>query len=69
MGLSRSELKTLAQGLAFELRGYARRPDVVVLARQPDVVPLAAEVARELPWQTACHQRRSPTASSAGCPR
>ncbi len=48
MEQSRSELKALARSLAFELRGYARRPDVVVLARQPDVVPLAAEVALAL---------------------
>lgn len=48
MGLPSSELYGLGRLLAVELRGYARRPDVVVLARLPDVVPLAAEVARAL---------------------
>lgn len=48
MGLQDSELHTLAQSLAYELRGYARQPDVVVLALQPGVVPLATEVARAL---------------------
>jgi len=43
-----SELEALGRSLAFELRGYAHRRDVVVLARLPDVVPLAAEVARTL---------------------
>ena len=38
----------IARSLAVELRGYARRADVVVLARTPEVAPLAAEVARSL---------------------
>ena len=48
MRASCSELEALGRSLAFELRGYAHRRDVVVLARLPDVVPLAAEVARTL---------------------
>lgn len=48
MRLSRSELRAASQSLAHELRGYARRPDVVVLARIPAVVPLAVEVAQAL---------------------
>src|SRR3954447_25237915 len=42
------ESTDIARSLAVELRGYARRPDVVVLARTPDLAPLAAEVARSL---------------------
>src|SRR5687767_4400318 len=48
MGRSRAELYAASQSLAHELRGYARRPDVVVLARLPGVVPLAAEIAQAL---------------------
>src|SRR4051812_36529616 len=48
MGLPSTELQVVHQRLAHELRGYARRRDVVVLALRPGAVPLAAEVARSL---------------------
>jgi predicted phosphoribosyltransferase len=45
MGQSDFELHAVGRSLANELRGYARRPDTVVLALAPRVVPLAAKVA------------------------
>ena len=48
MGLPSTELQVVGPRLAHELRGYARRRDVVVLALRPGAVPLAAEVARSL---------------------
>jgi putative phosphoribosyl transferase len=42
------ELPEIARSLVAELRGYARRTDVVVLALTTSVRPLAAEVARAL---------------------
>jgi predicted phosphoribosyltransferase len=48
MGLLSSELCAAGRRLAHELRGYARREDVVVVALRPGVIPLAAEIARSL---------------------
>src|SRR5690606_2676636 len=44
----RPELPDAARGLVVELRGYARRRDVVVLAPDPDLAPLADDIARSL---------------------
>jgi putative phosphoribosyl transferase len=48
MGHPNLNLSEGGRSLATELRGYARRRDVVVLALKAGTVPLAAEVAQQL---------------------
>jgi len=48
MGHPNLNLSGGGSSLAAELRGYARRSDVVVLALKADTVPFAAEVAQRL---------------------